>query len=213
MQYWFMADTHFGHNRHKGGIVRMMSRVKPGTRQLFDSIEEHDDCIISTINGCVDRYDKLFILGDFAWDTPGKYRQQINCKQVFLVLGNHDQRAKCANIFTEVWDLKLIKVPCQGFSQKVVMCHYPMCYWQKSYSDSIHIYGHCHGMVEDQLNSLFPGRRAMDVGVDCLYDLNGSYAPIVGSDLVCTILERCNGHEDMAVYDAYQEHRFRKKTQ
>jgi len=42
----------------------------------------------------------------------------------------------------------------------------------------IHVYGHSHGLFEDQLNKLWPGRRAMDVGVDYAYRLTREWRPL-----------------------------------
>lgn len=211
MQDFFWADPHLGHGSHKGGIIKMMSRVVPGTRTLFSSIEEHDTHMIEACNSVVSRDDRLHIIGDFAWRDPAKYRARLKCKQIHLITGNHDQRAKCANIFSTVSDLKSFKIRCQGFSQLVVLCHYPLAFWEKSYAGSIHLYGHCHGMVERRLELAFPGRRAMDVGVDNLYDFYGNYAPIVSDEVVCRVLERCDGHDDVAYYRAYQYTRYTEK--
>jgi len=92
------------------------------------------------------------------------------------------------------------------------MCHYPLCFWQKSYAGSVHFYGHCHGMVEQRLDSLFPGRRSMDIGLDPIYDFTGMYKPVLAEELVCRVLERRDGHDDVEYYHTYQGKRFQEKT-
>lgn len=213
MKTWLWSDPHLGHGQYKSGIVEMMARVRPGTKQLFNNIEEHDACLIDSVNATVERNDRLIIGGDFCWGNPERFRKRIKCKNIDLVLGNHDNKGQCSRVFRNVYEILKFKLKCQGWEQTVVMSHYPMCFWEKSYAGSVHFYGHCHGMVEARLDSLFPGRRAMDIGVDPIYDLTGSYAPMLAEDLVCTVLERRNGHDDVEFYHAYQEQRHKDKLQ
>ena len=80
-----ISDTHFGHK----------SFIECGMRP-FKSIEEHDDTIINNINSLVHKQDKLWILGDFSLKGNKEYLKsivdRINCKRLYMVLGNHDQR-------------------------------------------------------------------------------------------------------------------------
>ncbi len=46
--------------------------------------------------------------------------------------------------------------------QDIVMLHYSMRVWNKSHHGSWHLYGHSHGTLPDDPNSL-----SIDVGVDC----------------------------------------------
>jgi len=57
----------------------------------FSTVQEHDDTIIENINSMVHKKDKLFILGDYAWNQYGMLRgEEINCIHKELVMGNHD---------------------------------------------------------------------------------------------------------------------------
>lgn len=210
MKTWLMADTHFGHKSQRGGIISMMCRVKPGTNELFESIEEHDAFLINEINSVVERGDRLIVVGDFAWGNPEQYVKRIKCKNIDLVLGNHDNKAQSKRAFRNVYELVSLKIQCQGWKQDVVLCHYPLCFWERSFKGSVHFYGHCHGMVEDRMDSLFPGRRSMDIGVDQIYKRTGEYKPMLAEELVCLVIEKRSGHDDLADYLAYQ-HRLREK--
>lgn len=209
---WLMADPHLGHGKHKSGIIDMMARVKPGTRELFSCIEEHDACIIDSINERVELGDRLIIGGDFCWGNPSHFRKRIKCKNVDLVLGNHDNKGQSKNAFRNVYDILKLKVNCHGWKQDVIISHYPLAFWEKSYAGSVHFYGHCHGMVEQQMDLLFPNRRSMDIGVDPIYDFTGSYGPRVVEDLVCRVLERRDGHDPVEYYQAYRDQRHKDKT-
>jgi len=60
------------------------------------SIENMDEEIISNINAVVGVDDQLWHLGDFAWGKQCHefydYRKRINCKDMRLIWGNHDNR-------------------------------------------------------------------------------------------------------------------------
>jgi calcineurin-like phosphoesterase family protein len=169
---YFIADTHFGHEK----LVMLLPRRYP-SGMAFETVAQHDHCILSAINDTVGPKDELFILGDFGF-KPGKYRMQINCRNVTLILGNHDPPGKCRNVFGECPLIKVTKARHELGVLPVVLCHYPMAFWSASHHGSAHLYGHTHGKHEGWLEHAFPGRRAVDVGVDNLLLLRGSYKPV-----------------------------------
>jgi calcineurin-like phosphoesterase family protein len=149
---WFTADLHLGH----ANIIKHCSRT-------FASAGEMDAAILAAINSLVQAGDTLWILGDFAYRgrSPAHYREQINCRDVRLLLGNHDKRGKCESAgFTSVGDVAEISVG----RQRIWMSHYPHRSWPASHKGSWHLYGHVHG----GLNSEDVSREvnALDVGVD-----------------------------------------------
>lgn len=199
---FFTADTHFGHD----GIIGMMARGKSGPPYgMFSCIEEHDYNLLSEINSRVGRNDELIIMGDFAWNKPEKYRQQIKCKNVKLILGNHDQKTKCTNVFGELYVQYLTKIHSENKSAylKVFCSHYAHAYWDGSHSGWGHVYGHTHAQRENSLDELFPDRRAIDVGVDNIFRLYGYWGPISEVDLYNYMISRC-GHDQIRFYDSYQ---------
>jgi calcineurin-like phosphoesterase family protein len=79
MSVWFTSDLHLGHQHCSD------------TRG-FPSVEEHDSHLIENINDSVNKRDKLFILGDLAFSDAGLKRvNDIQCRNIELVLGNHDK--------------------------------------------------------------------------------------------------------------------------
>lgn len=183
----------------------MMARVGP-LGALMRSIQEHDAMILANINALVGRDDELFIIGDFAWDNPGRYRQQIQCKHVKLIKGNHDKVQKSQNVFGECPDVYRSRAYSKtgGDYVKLYMCHYPTMYWDGSHRGWCHLYGHCHGQREEYLDMLEPERRAMDVGVDNIYRLYGAYRPIAEYE-VYEYMARRSGHDDVRFYTDYQQ--------
>lgn len=171
---WFSADWHLGHS----GILKHQV-----DRQFADT-EEMDTVLLDSINAVIKPNDTLYFLGDFCWraSRAGHYRQRINVKKLFVCRGNHD----AASLVKHVSRMELmlfIKVN----NIKFHLSHYPLLSWSSMHHGGYHLYGHCHGTFEDQLNIWFPGRRAMDVGIDYIHKLTGEWSPISLNE----VLERC----------------------
>lgn len=130
-------------------------------RMSPESIAWMDKVIFMNINNDVQADDTLYLLGDFAFvkthEQAKAYRDRINCKNVILIWGNHDNRELLAGLFQGYYDLLDIKV--QG--QRITLGHYPMWAWNCSHRNSFSCYGHVHST----LGSL-PGTFSCDVGVD-----------------------------------------------
>lgn len=150
-------------------------------RMTDEAIEKMDEELFSQINSVVGKDDILWHLGDFA--MPGRkynyrqkcteYRDRINCNNVNIIWGNHDDR-KIRDLFSESYDLKQITVP---GGQKFVLCHYAMAVWDGSHRGTMMLYGHSHSEAEPWLERTMVGRRAVDVGVDNAAKLLGAYRP------------------------------------
>lgn len=197
----FIADTHFGASPL---LIRGMLRRYPGTNELFESTEAHDNHLIGAINCTVKPNDELHIIGDFAGKNPGRYRAQIKCKHVYLIRGNHDPYQKCLNVFGEIPWMKTVKLRGEGGSLKCVLCHFPIAYWDGSHRGYAHLHGHTHGQREVTLDDAFSyQRRMMDVGVDALRELNGNYSPMAEDELYLRFMS-LEGHDHKEYYEAFQ---------
>lgn len=156
MNSFFTSDTHFGH----ANIIKYSSRP-------FASAKEMDDTIIHNWNAVVAPGDTVYHLGDFAVGGPeaDEYLRRLNGNIKFC-WGNHDNRlnrAKSRPI--DVADIRYISVE----RQEIVLCHYAMKVWDKSHKGAWHLYGHSHGTLPDDPNSL-----SLDIGMDChnMFPLN-----------------------------------------
>lgn len=149
---WFTADTHFGHKN----IIKYSNRP-------FSSVEEMDETLINNINIRVGENDTLYHLGDFSFSRDIKYyRNKIKCKNLILILGNHDRlNYEDKKLFSRIYNLYELRLPNK---QCITLCHYAMKVWNKSHHGAWHLYGHNHGSLND---SLFPSSMSFDVGVDC----------------------------------------------
>jgi len=147
---WFTADFHLGHKN----IIRYCNRP-------FENVEKMNQAILERLNARVKANDILYFLGDFCIGPKARaseLRQQIRCKKIFAVPGNHDKDTrKLTQEFS--WLDALAEVSLNG--QRIVLCHYAMRAWNQSSHGAWHLYGHSHGRLPDQGTSL-----SMDVGVD-----------------------------------------------
>ena len=151
MGNYYTSDQHFDHE----GVLGMNNRP-------FKTVEEMNDALVTATNAKVGRSDSLYILGDFAWKRPQFHRRRITCKNIVFIIGNHDKHLASKNTFGTCHDIKVAKF---STGDKVILCHYPMAYWPSSHRDAYHLYGHMHTQREETLDTLFPDRRSMDIGV------------------------------------------------
>ncbi len=141
---YYISDTHFGHKN----IIKL--DANNGCRS-FSSIEEHDNLIIENINKYVTPQDQLYFLGDVSWYEPRKTAElieQINCKNRFLLCGNHDRwvkDGKCKKLFQGIYDIKQIS----DSSKQIILCHFPIMMWTGQHRGTIHLYGHVHNSKEE----------------------------------------------------------------
>lgn len=191
---WFTADTHFGHRRIPLYARRLfclddrersqIESVPLGSKFNWwpsdSSVARMDDHLIGRINDVVGKDDILWHLGDFCggkgphlFDSARRYRDRIQCKNVFLILGNHDSD-EIAPIFRGCFHSHEIKV----HSRHIVLSHYAHCFWNRSHYGSWMLYGHAHATAEAWLEEHMPGRFSMDVGVDNVARILGDYRPI-----------------------------------
>lgn len=170
MTQFFTADTHFA---HQAILKHQLARL-----QWCNDIDSMDDHIIDTINCYVGRNDELWHLGDFAWKASrcGHYRARLNVRKFHMLQGNHDS-ASLRN-FCSTFN----KILCRKFGGKFIhLCHYPLASWAHMHYGGLHLYGHCHGTVEAQLNQLWPGRKSLDVG----WDVHGR--PLSLEEILCAL--------------------------
>lgn len=151
---FYTSDLHFDHTN------MIDYELRP-----WDTVEEMNQGLIDNINERVGEHDQLYILGDFTLRTKRariiELRNAIKCKNVHLIVGNHDYFADNAwvkEVFATVTPYKEI----HDGDQKLVLCHYPIMSWNGMNKDVIHLYGHVHSRPRLQ----HPHPHAYNVGVD-----------------------------------------------
>lgn len=178
----FVADPHLKHgniikyccrpfmNETEQGLFRMVQKGLVPERELKISQESTDnmtDAIFDSFNATVHKNDTLVILGDYAW-TPRferekhirALRERINCDNVYLIFGNHDDREACINskCFVRCYDQYMFVVD----GQNIFTSHYPARSWDKAHRNSWMLYGHVHNLFWYEDNGqLSPSRKAI----------------------------------------------------
>ena len=146
------ADFHFGHFN----CIRYCGRP-------FTTSQEMDEQIVANVNKIVGEKDLLWFLGDFAFvktaEQAETYRKRIRCKNIRLVLGNHDRLKILKSSFPEICSLVDFRYDNVNF----VFCHYAMRVWNRSHYSSVHCFAHSHGTLTDDPNSL-----SFDIGIDAV---------------------------------------------
>lgn len=139
--------------------------------------------LLKNINDIVQSSDTLYHLGDILFEHKRHeyvkkiedLRQKINCGDIHLCLGNHDDhgalKGSLRSLFTKVDNILELQVTKKNL---LVMCHYPLRIWNQSHRNSGHIFGHTHELVDK-----YPNEMLYNVGVD----LNG-LKPISLDELV-----------------------------
>jgi calcineurin-like phosphoesterase family protein len=148
---FFTSDTHFGHNN----IIEGKSNW--GFRKFIDT-DHMDTVLIANWNSVVRPQDTVYVIGDFTMGRNAKkYLDRLLGKKI-LISGNHDKSPTLEAGWSEIFDYKEINVE----GQHIVLCHFSFKVWNRSHHGSMNLYGHSHGTLPDDPNSL-----SIDVGVDC----------------------------------------------
>jgi len=193
MSVFFCSDPHAFH----GNILKFCRRLvfmTDGDRDTFlafeanggdyrsfrvsdESVDNMNRGMAANINARVGPNDTLWCLGDWAWGVKGDYlanarwfRDQIQCRTVNLVWGNHDERP-IRDLFHETHE----QVQIRADGVRLMLNHYPMLTWNGQHHASvaepnIHLYGHVHAIYQKDPDasplkdaSAWP---ALDVGFD-----------------------------------------------
>ena len=197
---FFTSDTHFGHANISG---KNDSKWPKGYRH-YPSLHEMNKDLTSNINKLVKPEDTLYHLGDWSFggiDNIWKFRKQIMCQNIHLILGNHDHHIEenkvlpnvyqtqnqfidgdpsstaefvyARDVFESVSHYKEVKINGRMF----VLSHYGHRVWHGSYKGWIHLYGHSH-------DSLPPYGKSMDCGIDTAIRMLGQARPFSITEII-----------------------------
>jgi calcineurin-like phosphoesterase family protein len=167
-QLYFTSDTHYMHTNICRGTTRWSNA--DGFTRDFDTLDQMNDRIVNGINSVVGQDDILFHLGDWSFggfERIEEFRNRINCKNIHIVLGNHDHhierdREDIRRLFTSVNQYLELEVKGKDWEQNYVLMHYPIISWNKMNDGVIHLHGHVHLSADRRIGK----GKTMDVGVD-----------------------------------------------
>jgi calcineurin-like phosphoesterase family protein len=162
---YFTSDTHYNHTNICRGVTRWTD-AEDITRD-FKTLDQMNDRIVAGINTEVGQDDILFHLGDWSFggfEMIEQFRNRINCKNIHLILGNHDHhidrnKDDIQRLFTSVNQYLELEV---NKEHNFVLMHYPIMSWNKMNDGVIHLHGHVHLPPDRRIGK----GKMMDVGVD-----------------------------------------------
>jgi calcineurin-like phosphoesterase family protein len=173
---FFTSDTHYNHANICSATTNWENESGRNVRD-FSSLAIMNANLIDNINGLVREQDILIHLGDWSFggfESIAAFRNQIACKTIHLVLGNHDHHIKnnkegIKDLFASVSEYRYLTVVEQAKSKQApatkhrfILSHYPIASWQDMGQGVMHLHGHVH--LPNHLR-VGPGKM-MDVGVD-----------------------------------------------
>lgn len=155
MDFAVTSDTHYAHEN----IIKYSNRP-------FRNVLDMNASLICNINCALPKGGTLYHLGDWsfgglekAFEFHSYLRRDID---IILITGNHDERnlkdKAFRKLFLEIHPFLETKLN----GQRTTLCHYALRVWNKSHYGAWHLYGHSHGSLPDDPNSL-----SFDIGVDC----------------------------------------------
>lgn len=174
---YYTSDLHLGNSN----IIEHENRP-------FSCVEQMDEKLVARWNGRVLADDDVYVLGDFCFKGASKsinFLERLN-GYIHLLTGNHDS-------FLEQQSFKdYLQIYAEGDSKpwvtyegaykkikdgnhEVVLCHYPLLYWENMEEGSIHLYGHVHTYRD--CSKMAP--NSYNVGVDA-----NNYLPRTLEELV-----------------------------
>ena len=99
MSHFFTADLHFGHNN----VINFTNPDGTKTRP-FDTVEDMEDAYVQAHNEVVKPTDRVYMLGDIAFNQRGLNKVKAMNGIKILVKGNHDNLKlhKYVDVFKDV---------------------------------------------------------------------------------------------------------------
>jgi len=166
---WITSDTHYHHKNICRGVTNWRTqdgKIPTHSTRNYQDLDEMDSVIVNNINQKVGPNDTLIHLGDVAFggfEMIGQFLDRLVCKNIHLVLGNHDQhilknRDDVQDRFLSVQHYLETRI----YDVDFVLCHYPLQSWNGLNKGVIHLHGHVHLSVQNKWGN---GKR-LDVGMD-----------------------------------------------
>ena len=132
---YFISDLHFGcQNKYENRTL------------------EHDQLIKEKWNSVVHNNDTVYIIGDIGREGGNKENEYL-CEIIstlkgnkVLIKGNHEKLDdnRLRQLFKEIAPYKEIIDSYNGCTHKLVLCHYPIVFWNGQHKGWVHLYGHLH---------------------------------------------------------------------
>lgn len=170
--YFYIADTHFGHEN----IIKLCDRG-------FSNVAEMDAFMISRWQERVRPNDDVFVVGDFAYRnkrSASSYLEQLPGIK-HLIVGNHDKGLLADKTALQAFASvdRMLELRDASLGCNVTLCHYPLVEWPGFFNESYHVYGHLHNVKKQSFQLMKQVERALNAGVEIV-----DYSPRTLAELI-----------------------------
>lgn len=178
-QVWFTSDSHLGH-------AGMLRHLRPDGARIrdFPEVAAMDEALIERWNERVRPGDTVWHLGDFtlagAAEAEG-YLARLRGR-IHLIWGNHD-RNSVRRLARWASSAPFAEISVGG--RRITLCHYAMRTWAGVHRGALMFYGHSHGNLPGNAQSLDVGADAWDlrpVNLDEILERMASLSPYMPGD-------------------------------
>jgi calcineurin-like phosphoesterase family protein len=203
---FFTSDTHYSH----ANICKATTRwTDSHNARDFKSLDAMNAALVNNINEVVGENDILIHLGDWSFSGFEKieeFRSRLVCKNIHLVLGNHDHhiernKGDVQQMFLSVQHYINLDVRRPSHVKngemdkyKFVLMHFPIASWDGMNDGVIHLHGHIHLPPNKRIAS----GKAVDVGVD------GNNLYPIGMDEVLKLMKNQPNRSLVLPYDHHE---------
>lgn len=170
---FFTSDSHYNHTNICRGVS---SWTELDHTRDFNIVTEMNSALIESINESIKEDDILFHMGDWSfggYNSIAEFRNQIKCKNIHLLLGNHDHHIEndkegICQLFASVNNYMKLELTIyepnlsKPIKQILILSHYPIASWQDMNKGVIHLHGHTHLPSTLKIHD----GRSMDIGLD-----------------------------------------------
>lgn len=134
---FFTSDLHLGH----ANSIRFTDRP-------YSCGDEMNEALIKNINSVVGKNDELYILGDVSFRTNKatviELLKEITCRNLHLVVGNHDLDFLQDGVFKTVEIYQKLRYA--DYELPLVLFHYPINDWNRKRHGAMYLHGHIHSV-------------------------------------------------------------------
>jgi calcineurin-like phosphoesterase family protein len=172
------ADHHWFHE----SMIRLLKRP-------FSNVKEMNDVMVERWNSVVAPNDLVYYGGDMFYKGRRPECNELLSRlhgKIHFVEGNHDGVTKQLRHRFESWQ-DMLEINHDG--ELIVLCHYAMRVWNKSFHGSYHVYGHSHGQLPED-----PASLSFDIGVDCW-----NFYPVSLDEVIKRMREKAVARGDLRV--------------
>ncbi len=147
---YYVSDLHFNHQK----IIESCNRP-------FKNVDDMNKILINNWNSRIKNSDVVYYLGDFAIVKNNKQAEEaielvkkLNGK-ITLIHGNHDSRLTKNEEFRKLFNEIAIYKKVNDNGRYVILMHYPLESWERSYYGSYHVHGHTHNYKINNIKNRF----------------------------------------------------------